>query len=312
VVLTMLALLPLLATVTFDVHDTAIDATVIGSDKPEVAFLQDGKREPVEAREVRAMPVAVAIVLQSDLNLMAGDYWDEDEFAQEHVNLYDPLRDALDHIRLGKRLPAGSTVMLIGYATGAWVMAPWQDASKIDGAAIGSKKDYADKIGIDLVQGIELGLAELAKQPQTARLLLVIGDGNDTNNELALGKFPSIDTKDIEVFAIRVQSPVSSEGQVISNFARVVWAAQPKGIEAAIVMGLDSITNRFVATFDTKLPHDGRPHTLVVSSRDGELARAVLTAAKAPARPRSTWWIYLVALMLVAGALVIRARRGRR
>ena len=59
------------------------------------------------------------------------------------------------------------------------------DLKNITGGALGGQKDYSGKIGTDMVQGITMAMAELSKVTTARKALIVVGDGNDTNNDAA-------------------------------------------------------------------------------------------------------------------------------
>lgn len=82
-------------------------------------------------------------------------------------------------------LPADSQIAAIEYSTGASVKIPWEAATAFRPAQLGDMRDYTNKIGSDLVQGIIMGLAELSKQTAPTKTLIIVGDGNDTNNDSA-------------------------------------------------------------------------------------------------------------------------------
>ena len=58
----------------------------------------------------------------------------------------------------------------------------------LSGSALGTQKDYKDTKGYELVKGVELALAELRKVQNPRKVLIVITDGNDTNNDAAKGQ----------------------------------------------------------------------------------------------------------------------------
>ncbi|MEO8842303.1 MAG: hypothetical protein ABI591_18630 [Kofleriaceae bacterium] len=82
-------------------------------------------------------------------------------------------------------LPPESRIGAIEFSNGATLRIPWEPATSFTPAQLGSARDYADKRGSDLVQGVTMGLAALASAPETDKLLVVIGDGHDTNDAAA-------------------------------------------------------------------------------------------------------------------------------
>jgi len=82
-------------------------------------------------------------------------------------------------------LPPDSRVGVIEYSTGAATRVPLELASDFKAAQLGTAKDHAAMRGSDMLQGVAMGLAELSKAPETDKLLIVVGDGHDTNDEAA-------------------------------------------------------------------------------------------------------------------------------
>jgi hypothetical protein len=89
-------------------------------------------------------------------------------------------------------LPPGSRVGAVEYSTGASVVVPFEPATDFKAAQLGTAKNYAAKRGSDLVQGAAMGLAELTRDPEADKVLIIIGDGHDTNDEAARLALPDI------------------------------------------------------------------------------------------------------------------------
>jgi hypothetical protein len=128
--------------------------------------------------------VAVAIVMSgweiwvgNDRVLAEGD-------PERYLGALDYVKAAVDGAQLGK-LPAGSQGTLIVYADKATVRLPMGPVDKLNGQALGGQKDYQRTVGNEMVNGVELGLAELKKVSAKHKVLIVLGDGNDTNIETA-------------------------------------------------------------------------------------------------------------------------------
>jgi hypothetical protein len=90
-------------------------------------------------------------------------------------------------------LAPGSTVGAIEYSTGASIRIPWERAEDVRASQIGRVADYEQRIGSDLVQGVAMGLAELAKQKQATKVLVIIGDGIDSNPDRAKSGLAALD-----------------------------------------------------------------------------------------------------------------------
>lgn len=83
-------------------------------------------------------------------------------------------------------LPPDSRIGAIEYSTGASTRIPFEPAKSYKPEQLGSAGEYASKRGSDLIVGVAMGLAELAKAPESKKVLVVVGDGHDTNDAAAL------------------------------------------------------------------------------------------------------------------------------
>ena len=74
---------------------------------------------------------------------------------------------------------------------------------------------------MELYRAVELASDELAKLPAGKKILLVLSDGNDTNNDQASELFPKLKeqlaAQHIEVVSIVYKAPLSVEGNVIAK-----------------------------------------------------------------------------------------------
>jgi hypothetical protein len=91
---------------------------------------------------------------------------------------------------------------------------------KLDLHAIGTQKDYYGAIGDELVGGVTLAFTELVKVQAGRRVLIVIGDGADTNNEAAKTQLQGLAKRaaefHIEVHAIVYKSQLSVPETVVT------------------------------------------------------------------------------------------------
>lgn len=144
--------------------------------------------------------------------------FETDENAQ-YSGVLKNLEAAIDKVRLAGAGGPGSKAILVSYSTGAALRV--LDLEQLSGASLGSQKDYKGKIGTDMVQGVVMAAAELSKAVAARKVLIVIGDGNDTNNEAARPALASIaadlEKQHIGLYAIVYKSAISSEGDVIKT-----------------------------------------------------------------------------------------------
>lgn len=166
--------------------------------------------------------VAIAIVFNGQEIWVGNDDIETDENAR-YAGALKHLETAIDAAKLASAGGAGSKAVVVSYSTGAELRVPMLDLDKLGGSALGSQKDYRGKIGTDLIQGIVMAQAELSRATAAHKAMIVIGDGNDTNDETAASELrrlaAELKTQKVGVFAIVYKSAVSSEGDVIHMIA---------------------------------------------------------------------------------------------
>lgn len=128
-------------------------------------------------------PVAIAFVLEGHEMWVGNDTLDVPEH-ERYPGALRPLVDAFAKVPLA-RAPAGSRAMVITYGETATVRHPMAPIGTLTAAAFGEQKDYAGVVERDLVGGVTLALDELAKAGDMRRVLVVIGDGTDSNPDHA-------------------------------------------------------------------------------------------------------------------------------
>ncbi|HEY5927193.1 MAG TPA: FHA domain-containing protein [Kofleriaceae bacterium] len=260
--------------------------------------------------------LAVALVIMGQEIWIGNDDYEQDENAK-YAGVIKNLSQAVDKLQLANAGPTGSKGMVVSYSTGAEIKVAMGDLKLITGAALGSQKDYHGKIGTDMVSGIKVAISELTKAGTARKALIVVGDGNDTNNETAKSVLADLkkQTKDqnIQVFAIIYKSPVSSEGNVITT---LVPTAKPvnsiDGISSELGSILARLSDRYYVTFmgydpATKqgLPWDGKEHDLVVKIDQQELEAVGLVLAPVWNPPKTGGVPWLVIILVVVGLLLL-------
>ena len=172
-----------------------IEATVIGA--PNLAadkfvLVDTSAKPPVQipaaARrsfQQGSQAVALAIVMQGWEMWIGNDTYRPKSDPTRATGVLVPLGAAIDKLGLPALTPAGSVGAVITYADRAQLRVPMGPIAKLTGSALGTQKDYANTVGGELVKGVELALAELRKAPQPLKVLIVLSDGNDANNDAA-------------------------------------------------------------------------------------------------------------------------------
>lgn len=144
-------------------------------------------------------------------------------------------------------LSPGSRIGAIEFSNGAAIRIPLEPATSSTPAQLGSAREYADKRGSDLVQGVTLALAELAKAPETDKVLIVIGDGHDTNDAAAATEVDDLlgqaRRTHVRIRALQYGSIDTLPGDVLKRldpqvpwFAGNVYTGRLKGLQMSLGM----------------------------------------------------------------------------
>lgn len=287
-----------------------VKARVTGAAKVEPLELYAPYKEGLRhfaARSVRGFyeeQVAIAFVANTQeqwLGTSEGNH-EYDPYAQ--TDYFTPLAQALERLSLGTQLPAGSEAMLVTYSTGAEIKAPWAPVDRLSGSWLGSAVDYRGKVGMDLVAGVRLAYEELARRPQRSKLMVIIGDGNDTNNGSAIGALADLTDQypDVVVVAVHVRTAVSPEGHILDSLTLDVVRAGPVETEAALKEAIQIAGERFEASFDlAPFAADGKIHRVALMHAGEQLALGNLELpSPPPAPPPSNTWRWLVLAGVIA------------
>jgi hypothetical protein len=223
-------------------------------------------------------PLALAIVM-SGWELWLGNDREVPELTEDDPSRYPgmliPLREAIDRVDLKNAGPKGSAGMVITYGDKPVIRVPMGPLSQITGKSLGTQKDYFGTTGVELVAAIELGLAELRKRSETRKVMIVIGDGTDTNHDSAKERLAELKKRaaaaQVQVFAIvfkaRLSGEITSVTKLVPNAKTVTSSEQLEAELKRIVENVDRLYLTFPG-YDTKigagLSWDGRSHELVV------------------------------------------------
>lgn len=167
-----------------------------------------------------AKPVAVAIVIEGWEMWVGNDRLDLPE-AERYPGALKSFQDAFAGAPT-TGFPAGSKAAVVTYTDRASVRQPMGPIDSLTPATFGDQKDYLGVIDRDLVGGVTLGLDELAKVTDARRVLVVIGDGTDTNNGTAKAALAALGKRaaaeNVEVLSIVYQVPLSPPAIPIRAF----------------------------------------------------------------------------------------------
>jgi hypothetical protein len=288
-----------------------LEATIIGvrrlpADALTIAAVGASGAEPsppIVATDVRGYadgpePLALALVVDGSETWMGNDDIEPDGPSKFPGALHG-LAAAIDESKLSTFAPAGSQAMIIAYSKGAEIELAMGKLARVKGAALGGQRAYHGHQTSDLTDGIHLALASLRAVKAARHVLIVIGDGNDTNRDSAkklLASFKHVAEVDgVETFAIIYKSAFSDGGDVISGMiARTMPVDDLDGLRTALVGLVDLLADRYYVTFPgydasrhDGLPWDGAAHDLVVNVDGvaGEPIRVTLEPAWLPPKP---------------------------
>jgi hypothetical protein len=202
------------------------------------------KKPPADASKPLKAPLAVALLVMGSELWIGNDDSTPVGDPTRYTGALKPIRAALEKAPL-KSLPTGSVGMIASYDTGTKVRFPMGPIESLEPRSAGVQRDYYGRIGSDLVSGLTQTFKELVEIDAPRRVLIVIGDGADTNNEAAKPALQELAKRaaeyHIEVHAIVYKSDLSPEETIIT-------ALDPK---ADTVKKADDITAKLVALFSS-------------------------------------------------------------
>ena len=274
-----------------------------------------GKRDFNQGTET----VAVAIVMNTWEIWVGNDQVLEPGDPALYPGVLVSLEQALDGVHFAEAGPPGSKGMVVTYADKASIKIPMGPLSNITGSALGNQKDYSGTKGVEMVKGIELALGELHSVVASRKVLIVVCDGNDTNNETAtkaLAEDRRLAQKDrIQTFAIIYKSVLSDPANVISAFVPVpTTVTTAENIASTISTILKRMNDRYYLTFsgfdektDQGLTWDGKPHDLVlkIEKEDVDTQPVVLAPVWNQAHHSGFPWLLLIIILGVFLLLVV-------
>ncbi len=169
----------------------------------------------IENRGRPDTPTTVAFLVNGMEIWLGNDDFETDEAAR-YTGALHAVKKAID----AARPPVGQG-LLVTYDTAATVVVPLGPIERVTGASIGEQRAYRGRLGLDLVKGVEVALGELEKAPPGDRTLVVIGDGNDTNNDVAKGQLAALRARaeraGIRVEAVIWKGALSAPEDVVSS-----------------------------------------------------------------------------------------------
>lgn len=179
------------------------------------------KTQPTVAEPVAAAPIAVAFVIEGSEMWIGNDGLPDVPEQERYPGALEPFKVAFARMPLTD-LPAGSTAAVVTYADHASVRHPMAPIEKLSARAFGDQKDYAGVIDRNLVAGVTLGLDELVKVSGARRVLVVIGDGTDSQPDAATAALTALAGRavreNVEIVSIIYKGILSSPSNPIMTF----------------------------------------------------------------------------------------------
>lgn len=217
---------------------------------------------------------------------------------------------AVDQAELASLAGPDSRFEIIGYSTGARSIKPWTPIAELRADSFGVAKDYEMGIGSDLVTGLGTAIDHLEHVRAERKVLIVIGDGSDTNNETARDLLPELGIRarydHIETYAISMKTEISPDTMVIEDMiqdAQVATGREGIATELAAISHRLSQREAFVFAAD-QLAWNGLRHYLVLMCPGG---LRVETTVVLPQWAPPTHHISRLPKLLLLGGVVLLA-----
>ncbi len=305
-----------------------IEATVVGAATLPVekfALVDASAKPPVTIKASALRPyaagteaIAVAFVFMGQEVWIGNDEIEGENSTASHIGILKNLKQALQTVPFATAGPVGSKGVLISYGDKAEVKVPMGPIANITPEALGTQKDYLKKFGASMVEGISLALSELHNVTAARKAMIIVCDGNDTNNETAKAQLQNLKkqalNEKIQTFAIIYKGELSEAGNVITTMIpTAATVANAEGIASSIQAILSRMADRYYLTFpgyDVKgnfgFNWDGKQHDLVlkIDKDDTDAVQLTLAPPWQPAKKGGFPWLVLV-LGIVGGLIFL-------
>jgi hypothetical protein len=168
---------------------TLLLSTVVACSSPSPEPSPELSPEPIPVQPT--VPAALVVVFSGQEIFVGNDQYEPDPAAR-YKGAFAALERAFSKHPPAAALPTGSQGAVIAYATDTEVVVGMGDIARVDAGLFRDQRPYRGRVGQELVRGTRHGLDLLAKVDARRRILIVIGDGNDTDNELARTRFEAM------------------------------------------------------------------------------------------------------------------------
>ncbi len=266
--------------------------------------------------------VAIALVINGQEIWIGNDDIVEESNPSRYLGVLKGLKTALQNVPFSTAGPAGSMGVLVTYGDKADIKVPMGPLANLTSEALGSQKDYSGQTGTAMVQGIEAALTELHKVQTSQKAMIIVCDGNDTNNTAAVGQLAALkkqaNSDRVQTFAIIYKGQLSDPANVISTMIpapKTVNSAED--IATTIKSILERMANRYYVTFpgfdktaNLGLPFDNKSHDLVIKigKDDMEPVSVLMSPVWSPPKPMSLWWLAIVIPVVVLLLIIVAVK----
>ncbi len=280
-----------------------IEATVIdgpgGVPADKFTLIQKDSKVPLPPMKALSLKsfiqgsdaIALVVLIEGQQIWIGTDKVEVDPTTQAAVPDSEKYRGALEHLvtalePLGKAGPPGSLGAIMTYNDKVDIRQPMGPLANLNGASLGSQKDYFGKQTTNLTSGVTEALAQLRKVATPRKALLIIGSGTDTAPDKARVDLKELkkqaDTDRVELYGFTYQPEIlpDPESIVLPVLIPSTKAANSGDTIRNEISGVVSkISNRFYVIFpgyDPKLKAgltwDGAEHELEVQVDNKEIA----------------------------------------
>lgn len=308
-----------------------IEATVIGApnlEESKFVLKDNSAKVAVELKAISKRvynqgnePLALAIVMNG-WEAWIGNDKEVPEVAPDAPDRYPgvliELRAALDKVNFAQAGPTGSVGTVIIYADTVSERVKMGPLSNITGSALGTQKDYFGTTGKNLVAGVTMGVTRLAETQAARKVLIVICDGSDINNDTAKTELAALkkeaQKQNIQTFAIIYRGAMSEQGvDVISSMIKnPQTVATAEAIASAVEGILQRMNDRQYLVFpgyDKKLKKgflwDGKGHELVLKYEKEETTPVDVTLAPIWSATAPEGFPWLILILGLVGLLLL-------
>lgn len=276
--------------------------------------------------------MALLILVQGSERFMGNPSTMDDE-----GNPREPTEGAYEHLKpaidaLLKVGPNRTRASLLVYGKDVAIRVPMGDRGVASGESMGAVKDYFGVGEKQFKNGLEKAFELLNADAAARKILVVIGDGGDTNATVNIADTAKkLQDAEIEVYVIRA-TPKREDFENAGNKTRMNQLAAPgKPKDATKVGDIPELAQQIAVDIDslyslefgtTSFPHDGAEHEYTVLAKRAESRAMGITLPKVAEvvvtddgdGGGTPWWVWLLvsvgALGLIVAGVMIFGRKA--